>query len=221
MAEWIDLPSDSWLDSKLLNDPIVTNHHVVDHVVVCGTGLIMHGPTSVDQLKLTIFDEFLDSVLHGVILIVPPHFEELHLDLRELSLWVVDERPHDIGELNLDVGPLSVSIGSIEVLLDGLQPPNVIMGVRHNMDIDFATILLVVLFSENSRSVDVMLALVHGKLLRELFQVASSPFMSSCSGESCYGEGNLGLHINFIIIMDKIVSPLKSCLKLIQLRIIK
>lgn len=211
MAKWIDLPSDPWLNSKLLYDPIVTNHHVVDHVVVCRTSLIMHGPTSVDQLKLTIFDECFDSVLHGVILIVPPHFEELHLDLREFSLWVVNERPHDIGELDLDVGPLSISIGSIEVLFDGLQPPNVIMGVRHNMDINFATILLIMLFCENSRSVDVMLALVHGKLLREFFQMASSLFVSSCSCESCYGEGNLGLHINFIIIMDKIVSPLKSC----------
>jgi hypothetical protein len=34
----------------------VTCHHVVDHIFVVGTGLIVHGPARVQQFKPTLFD---------------------------------------------------------------------------------------------------------------------------------------------------------------------
>lgn len=98
----------------------MANEHIIDHIIVGWASLIMHRPSCIDQLKLPIFNELLDMVLHGIVLVIPPHLEELHLDLGEFSLRVVNEGPHDIGELNLNVGPLSISIRSIEIFFDGL-----------------------------------------------------------------------------------------------------
>ena len=86
MTEWIGLPSDSWLNSKLLKDKIMPNHHIVDHVLVGWTSFVVHRPATVDQFELTIFDKSLNRFLHLSILLVVPHAEELHLDLREFSL---------------------------------------------------------------------------------------------------------------------------------------
>ena len=86
MTEGINLPPDSWLDSKLLNNKIVTNHHIVYHIVIDWASFIMHRPPSIDKLQLTVFDKLSYLVLLLFSLKIPPHLEELHFDLRKLSL---------------------------------------------------------------------------------------------------------------------------------------
>lgn len=80
VTEWIDLPTDSWLDSELIKDPLVSHNMVIDHVFISWASLVVHRPPSIDKLKLTIGNEFLDLRLHVVFLLSPPHREELHLN---------------------------------------------------------------------------------------------------------------------------------------------
>ena len=97
VTEWIDLPANSWLNSELFENPLVTDLHVVDHIIICWASLIMHGPPSINNFKLPIGDEFVNPFFHWVILVIPPHSEEFHLNLWEFSVWVVLKSPHDTG----------------------------------------------------------------------------------------------------------------------------
>lgn len=54
MSKGIDLPSDAWLDSKLFDQELMTDHMVVDHVLVMGTSLVVHRPSAIDHLELAI-----------------------------------------------------------------------------------------------------------------------------------------------------------------------
>ena len=98
VAERIDLPTDVWLDPEFLEDPLVTNNMVIDHVLISGAGFIVHGPSSVDDLQLSIGDKFLNLCFLGVILLVPPHFEKFHLYFRKFSCRIVLESIHDGGK---------------------------------------------------------------------------------------------------------------------------
>jgi hypothetical protein len=68
VTKWIDLPSDSRFHAKLLNYEVVTDHHIVDHVVVNWTCLIMHGPPSIDELELSVLNKPSDLILLLVVL---------------------------------------------------------------------------------------------------------------------------------------------------------
>ena len=111
----------------------MANDMVVDHVLVSGTGLIMHGPPSIDNLKLAICDEPFYLILSLVILVIPPHLEELHFNLREFTLRVIEKGIDDSSKFHSYISPLGVLLGSVEVLVDGLEPTDIIMGVRHDM----------------------------------------------------------------------------------------
>jgi len=85
VAERIDLPSNAWLLTEFLEDPFLTIHHVLNHIFIDGSGLVMHGPTSINDLKLSTIDEPFHLDFHVISLFLIPHFEESHFNLRESS----------------------------------------------------------------------------------------------------------------------------------------
>ena len=91
MAERIDLPTDTRLDSEFFEGKLLAEHHVIDHVLVNRAGFIMHGPTGVDNLKLAVLDKASDLFFLSVGLLGPPHREKLHFNLAEFAFWVVKE----------------------------------------------------------------------------------------------------------------------------------
>lgn len=139
VTEWINLPSDSGFDSKLIKDPLMPNNVIIDHVFISGASLIVHRPSSIDKLKLTIGNELLDLGLHVVFLVGPPHREEFHLNFGELSFRIIREAVHNSGKFHTNVGHLGLFITSIVVLINGLKPSDVIMRMRHNVDVDWLT----------------------------------------------------------------------------------
>ena len=42
VTEWIDLPADSWFDTDGLKNPFMTNHHVVDHILIYWASFVVH-----------------------------------------------------------------------------------------------------------------------------------------------------------------------------------
>ena len=81
MTKWIDVPSDCWNIIELFEEELVADNHVVHHVIVMSTSLIVHGPTSVDKLELVALNELAHLFLFFLSLAVEPHREELHLDV--------------------------------------------------------------------------------------------------------------------------------------------
>mmetsp|Transcript_14435 Transcript_14435/g.19565 ORF Transcript_14435/g.19565 Transcript_14435/m.19565 type:complete len:244 (+) Transcript_14435:354-1085(+) len=137
VTERVDVPTDAWDGevSKLAQEELVANHHVVHHIVVMGACFILHGPASVDELKTTLPDKLAHVIFLLLGLALPPHGEELHLDLSE-SLLFVSHELHDIGVDDvLDIGVLFILIATSEVLIYGLEPADVVVAVRNNVHV--------------------------------------------------------------------------------------
>ena len=134
MAKWVDLPADSRLYIEFFKNEIMANHHVVDHIFIDWASFIMHRPPGIDQLKLTILHKASNFLSHLVSLLVPPHLEELHLNLHELSSRVSKQGIDDGGELYANHGSLEILRVAIEVLIDRLEPSDIVVRVRHDVD---------------------------------------------------------------------------------------
>lgn len=140
MSELVELPPHSRqiLLTKLSLDEGVTHLVINDHILKSRASLIMARPSAVHKLKLTILDELPHFLLLLWILLVPPLFEILELRPCELSCWFFAKRYHNGGQNCLDASHLvhvpPVDFALIKVAIYGLVPPNVIMGVWHQVD---------------------------------------------------------------------------------------
>ena len=88
------MPAYTWCHTELSFDEFVPNHHVVDHIRVVNASLIMHAPAGIQHLKSARPNQLPDSVLELVVLLIPPHGEELHLNVRK-ALFFVEEQLTD------------------------------------------------------------------------------------------------------------------------------
>lgn len=95
MTKWVYLPANTWLSSKFFESKLLPVHHIVYHILVDRTRLIMHRPTSINNLKLSILHKPSYLILLLVRLEHPPHREKLHLNLREFTFRIVDQRIHN------------------------------------------------------------------------------------------------------------------------------
>ena len=136
------MPTDSWLNPEFLEDPLMTDNVVIDHILISGASFIVHGPSSIDKLKLTIGNQFLNLRFLLITLVIPPHFEKLHLYLREFSGRVILESIHYGGKFKTNTRELDVFSSTVEILIESLEPSNVIMRVRDNMNRLWSTTLV-------------------------------------------------------------------------------
>lgn len=50
VTKWINLPANAWFDAKLFQNKLMTEHHVVNHILIVGTCFILHAPARIQQL---------------------------------------------------------------------------------------------------------------------------------------------------------------------------
>jgi len=117
MTERINLPTDSWLLSEVFEDEIMTDHHIGNHVFISWASFIMHGPTTVDQLKLAISNQPFNLFFLSIRLQIPPHGKEFHFNFRKLLLWIIKQRINNRAKLNSDKSILYILPASIKVLI--------------------------------------------------------------------------------------------------------
>ena len=91
MAKCVQVPSNSWLDAKLLQEEGMAQIHVVENILVVGTSLVSGTPPSVCKLKSAFSHQHLDVLLHLWRLSVVPHREILHLHIRKDSLRIFQQ----------------------------------------------------------------------------------------------------------------------------------
>lgn len=89
VTEWIDVPTDARSNAEFFLHKLMALHHVVDHVLIIDTGLILHAPASVEQLKSSILDKLAHTRLGLFALVLPPHGEKLHLDIGKLLSFIL------------------------------------------------------------------------------------------------------------------------------------
>ena len=96
------------------------NDHVINHIFVMSARLVMHGPASIYELETALLCESPHRLLGLQILSLPPHAEELHLNL-SVSAGGISEELHD-GRVNshLDIRVLDIRAGALEISIHGL-----------------------------------------------------------------------------------------------------
>ena len=131
MAERVDVPADARSHPKSIVEPLLTLHHVVDHILVVWSGLVMHRPAGVDKLPAALANQLAHIVSLIVGGAVPPHGEELDFDVGELTVFfchaLLDCGRDDQIDICLLVGAI---IRTCVVFVDSLQPADVIVRVR-------------------------------------------------------------------------------------------
>ena len=143
MTKWIDVPADprSGVVAELTLKELMADHHVVHHVIVMCAGLIMHRPARVHKLKAAFFDKLAHFSLLVFGLLVPPHGEELHLDLGEPLFGVILELNHVCADNVLNIGDLDILSRTCEVFVYGFEPADIVVGVRDHVNEDVVGVL--------------------------------------------------------------------------------
>lgn len=87
MSEWVDLPANSRprTFAKSVVQELQAQRELVDDTLVVRNGLVVHAPSTTDELQATLVHQHSDLLLHSVILFVPPFGEESGLDVNEPS----------------------------------------------------------------------------------------------------------------------------------------
>ena len=129
------MPTNSRSEAKLTLQELMADHHVVHHIVVMSAGFIMHRPPSVDEIKATLLDQVSDRVLHFLGLAIPPHGEELHLDLSESLVRILEKLIDSSGNDHVDLSSLDLLRRASEILVHRLQPAYIVVRVRAYMDV--------------------------------------------------------------------------------------
>ena len=142
MAEGVHVPPDAGLHSELLQQELVTDHHVVDNVLIMSARLIVHTPTRIHELESPLLHQLTYLVLKCTSLVLPPHAEELHLDISEslvgVSEQLIDHCVYDHVHVCLGY----VLIRACVVLVYSLEPTHIIMSVRDKMHCDLPLTVL-------------------------------------------------------------------------------
>lgn len=141
VAEWIDVPADSWLDTELFEKELVALHHVVDHVLEVWACFVVHAPATVHEFETTFLDETPDLVFDLLSLLEIPHGEELHFDVGEFSVWTFDQFLDDCAQNEVDLGLLVLLIGARVVLIDCLEPSDVVVRVSNQVHIEMLVLV--------------------------------------------------------------------------------
>ena len=135
VTKWINVPSDSWLDTEFLLEELVADHHVVDHIFIMRSSLIVHAPAGIDELESSFGDQGSDIALDFLSLLVVPHGEEFHLNIGELSCGVEHQLLNNGCQDQIDLSMLLTLVATNIILINSLEPPNVVMGVSDEVDI--------------------------------------------------------------------------------------
>ena len=101
----------------------------------------MHAPACIHKLEATLFDELFDLLLDLLSLSLIPHREELHLDVGELAVRVIHKFLDHSTEDHVDFSDLVGLVGPSVVLVDCLEPPNVIVSVGNQVNIELLILI--------------------------------------------------------------------------------
>lgn len=133
MPECVNIPTDSWGHSEFFAEPLMSLHKVLNDILKVCIALISMYPASHNDLKPSLFDQLFKTFLHFFRLSNIPHVQELHLNKSELSSGVSLEFKYYFREDLLHSSVCSPLLHSAVVLLVGLLPSNIVMGMCHHV----------------------------------------------------------------------------------------
>jgi len=135
VAEGIDVPANPGSDPKFIFQKLVAEVHIVDHIFVMRSSFVMHAPASVYYFKSSVRDELLDLILGLLVLASVPHVEEFHFNVSELPVFVLFEFFYHSRYYQVNLSRRSCLIRTDVVLVNRLNPADIIVGMSQEMNI--------------------------------------------------------------------------------------
>ena len=126
------MPAD--LLSELLDDKLMSKCGLIDHINIVYRRLIVHAPAAIDELQSPLRHELPYRLLGLVGLVLPPPREEGLLAIYELAAGVGHQRCYGRVEDVLHAGLLERVVEAEVVLLERLEPADVIVSVGDEVD---------------------------------------------------------------------------------------
>jgi hypothetical protein len=145
MTKWINLPPDTGSDTEFTHHEVVTLPHICNHVFIVGASFIVHRPASIQNFKATLSYHISDLLFQLISLVAPPHSEEFHLNVAEAFLRIFDHLVNHFIEDELDGDSLDIIITTRVVLIDSLEPTDVVVGVVDHMHGQFFVSPLIII----------------------------------------------------------------------------
>ena len=88
VTKGVNMPPHSWDISKFPQEKLMSDCHLVDNVLIVGSGLIIHAPPTIDKLELALLDELLHFFLQVSTLLFPPLVEEGYFHINKFFIGV-------------------------------------------------------------------------------------------------------------------------------------
>jgi hypothetical protein len=136
VAERVNVPGGGGDCAECLLEPSVADGHLIDHVFVVRCGLVTHAPAAIQELNLSIIVQRFHSLPLSLIGLIPPPVQKGNLNNGELVSGVFGQLLNNSINGILHTGQLRRHVTTIIVVIDSLEPSNIIMGVWDEVDGD-------------------------------------------------------------------------------------
>ena len=113
-----------------------TKSHVVYNRRVMSSSFIIHAPASSYELQSSLINKILDNILHRLTLFTPPPPEEGRFNVDEPALLILQQGMDDTVQDVLDSSSLNIISAAVVILINSLQPSNIIVSVGNKVNIE-------------------------------------------------------------------------------------
>ena len=120
----------------------MTKHHVIEHIGISGSCLIFLDPTSVDNLKLSIFNYFLQVFLFLFTSSCIPHLQILNTWESKFPILILNKFTYNRMKQVLDGSAIENLISTRVIIVYGLLPTIFQSGLRDQMDLDLTRLFV-------------------------------------------------------------------------------
>ena len=134
MSKRIDMPGNFRHVVESVLQPAKTDSHLIHKILVVHVCLIGHTPSCVDELDLSVGDQIFHLLFLSIGGLVPPPVEEGHFNDGELVFRVFGEFADDGVDGVLHSCELCPHVSAVEVVVDCLEPSDVVVGVGDEVD---------------------------------------------------------------------------------------
>jgi len=131
VTKWINVPSDSRLDSEFIKQKLVPVHHIVDHVLEVWASLVVHAPACIHELETAFLDKLPHISFGLLILFIIPHGEEFHFNVSKFTVRILNQFWDNRTQDHVDLSNLVCLIRSCVILVNSFEPSNVVVRVSN------------------------------------------------------------------------------------------
>ena len=134
VTKWIKQPGYSWDIIKLFFQKLMSYHNIIENVFIIWTIFIICSPTSIQELKPSLFNNFSNGFLHSFGLSIKPHWKILHLRISKLEMRLLNELFKNRIEDHWNSAVMGC-IKSAKIFINCLKPAYIIVSVSYHVHV--------------------------------------------------------------------------------------